>query len=111
LPKPGKHEVLIYKDRLGRQPYVEWLETLDWKIQERILARVARLGHGQFGDHKALGANLFELRLFFGPGYRVYFGEHHGNLVILLAGGDKSTQKGDIRTAKKQWETYQQDHP
>ena len=66
--------------------------------------------NGQFGDCKAIDRSLYELRLFFGPGYRVYFGEHDGKTVLLLAGGDKSTQSKDIKKAKEYWETYLEDH-
>jgi putative addiction module killer protein len=53
---------------------------------------------------------LYELRLFFGPGYRVYFGEHDGQTVLILAGGDKSTQSKDIKKARQYWKTYLEDH-
>jgi putative addiction module killer protein len=58
-------------------------------MQARVLARVARMKKGQFGDCKAIDRSLYELRLFFGPGYRVYFGEHDGKTVLILAGGDR----------------------
>ena len=67
--------------------------------------------NGQFGDCKAIDRSLYELRLFFGPGYRVYFGEHGGKTVLILAGGDKSTQSKDIKKAKDYWKTYLEDHP
>lgn len=67
--------------------------------------------NGQFGDCKAIDRSLFELRLFFGPGYRVYFGQHGGKTVLILAGGDKSTQSKDIKKAKEYWKTYLEDHP
>ena len=108
--KPGNYEVLVYRDRSGESPYREWLESLDWKTQDRIVLRVARLKWGQFGDFKALDGGLYELRLFFGPGYRVYFGEHGGKMVLLLSGGDKSTQKQDIKTAKEFWKHYLEDN-
>lgn len=107
---PGKYDVLVFKNRLGNQPYVDWLDSLDWKTQERILQRVGRLSRGQFGDFKSIDKGLYELRLFFGPGYRVYFGEYNGRRIIILAGGDKSTQKQDIRLAKESWQIYLEDH-
>jgi putative addiction module killer protein len=69
-----------------------------------------RLSQGQFGDVKALGADLYELRLFFGPGYRVYFGEHRGRVILILHGGDKSSQKRDINKAREFWNIYLEDH-
>ena len=108
--KPGQYEVLIFRSRSDDSPYLEWLDTLGWKMQGRILARVARMKNGQFGDCKAIDRSLYELRLFFGPGYRVYFGEHDGKTVLLLAGGDKSTQSKDIKKAKEYWKTYLEDH-
>ena len=63
-----------------------------------------------FGDVKALGADLYELRLFFGPGYRVYFGEHRGRLILILHGGDKSSQTRDIKKARDYWKNYMEDH-
>jgi len=110
LLKPDQYEVLIFRSRSDDSPYLEWLDTLDWKMQGRILARVARMKNGQFGDYKAIDRSLYELRLFFGPGYRVYFGEHDGKTVLLLAGGDKSTQSKDIKKAKEYWKTYLEDH-
>ena len=109
--KPGNYEVFVYRDRSGESPYFEWLGALDWKTRERILSRVARLKWGQFGAFKALDDGVYELRLFFGPGYRVYFGEHRGTVILLLSGGDKSTQKKDIKTATQYWKSYLEDHP
>lgn len=108
--KPGNYELLVFRDRSGHTPYTEWLDELDWKSQERILARVSRLKRGQFGDFKPLEGGLYELRLFFGPGYRVYFGEHRGKLVIILSGGDKNSQKRDIKEAKGYWKIYLEDN-
>lgn len=108
--KPGNYEVIVFEDRSGNCPYLEWLETLDWKTQERILARVARMQRGHFGDCKAVSRGLYELRLFFGPGYRIYFGEHTGRVILILSGGDKSSQRKDINRAEVYWRTYLEDH-
>jgi putative addiction module killer protein len=108
--KPKKYEVLVFRDRSGKSPYLEWLDTLDWKTQERILNRVARTKHGQFGDFKSLDAGLYEMRLFFGSGYRIYFGEHRGKVILILTGGDKATQRKDIAKAKDYWNIYLEDH-
>jgi len=108
--KPGNYDLIAFSDRSGASPYMEWLASLDRKTRERLLSRVGRLKWGQFGDFRALDGGLYELRLFFGPGYRVYFGEHRGTMILLLTGGDKSTQKEDIKTAKKFWRIYLEDN-
>jgi len=78
-----------------------WLKKLrDREGQLRIRKRLVRLADGHFGDCKPVGAGVHELRLFFGPGYRVYFMEHGGIVILLLAGGDKDSQADDIVRAK-----------
>ena len=102
--------VVAYADENGNEPYTEWLASLkDEKTKERIRVRVRRLEDGLYGDCEPIGEGLSELRLFFGAGYRVYFGEEDGNIVILLCGGDKSSQKRDIKTAKAYWQEHK-DH-
>ena len=71
----------------------------DIRARARILVRVERLAAGNPGDVRPIGEGVSELRIHYGPGYRVYFTKHGREIVILLAGGDKSTQAGDIRTA------------
>ena len=80
--------------------YEVWIDNLwDSQGRSRILVRVERLAAGNPGDVKAVGEGVSELRIDFGPGYRVYFTKHEQRIVILLAGGDKSTQTADIKTA------------
>lgn len=109
--KPGSYEVEIFRTLSDECPFEDWLDSLDRTMRQRILARVARMKHGQFGDCKAIDRSLYELRLFFGPGYRVYFGEHRGCAILILAGGDKSTQNKDIKKAKDYWKTYLENQP
>ena len=85
----------------GRSPYRTWLDGLDRSARARVQARVLRFESGNFGDHKSLGAGLWEARLFFGPGYRVYFGRHGPAVVLLIAGGDKGSQARDILRARR----------
>lgn len=102
--------VLVYEDENGKEPFSEWFKSLrDIQGKARIEARIRRLSDGLFGDCEPVGEGVRELRMFFGPGYRVYFGEEGDNIVILLCGGDKRTQKQDIKTAKGYWKEYQ-DH-
>jgi putative addiction module killer protein len=78
-----------------------WLDILrDRKAQARIIARIVSAQHGNFGDCKALGEGVSEMRIDFGPGYRVYFMRRGETVYLLLVGGDKSTQTRDVRRAK-----------
>lgn len=101
--------VVAYVDANGHEPYSDWLENLkDQKAKEIVRVRIRRLESGLYGDCESVGDGVFELRIFFGPGYRVYFGEDEGQLVILLCGGDKGSQKRDIRAAKGYWKEYKE---
>jgi putative addiction module killer protein len=85
----------------GRNPFREWLSALDVATRARIQARILRFETGNLGDHKTVGAGVFEARVMFGPGYRIYFGRQGRDLVVLLLGGDKSSQARDIRRAQE----------
>ncbi|BBL60845.1 type II toxin-antitoxin system RelE/ParE family toxin [Methylomonas koyamae] len=81
--------------------YARWLDDLrDIRARARVLARVERLVAGNPGDVKSVGEGVLEMRIDYGPGYRVYFTQRGNEIVILLAGGDKSTQDADIKTAQ-----------
>lgn len=100
-------QVIVYADQEGHEPFTEWLQALrDIQGRQRILVRIGRLEQGNYGDSAPVGDGVSELRLFFGPGYRVYFGEDGKTVVVLLCGGDKSTQKRDIAQAKVYWKEY-----
>jgi putative addiction module killer protein len=90
----------------GRSFFREWLDTLDISVRARIQARVLRFETGNLGDHKAVGGGVWEARLMFGPGYRIYFGKEGYTVILLLLGGDKSSQVSDIRGARKLWREY-----
>ncbi len=80
--------------------YRDWINSLkDRAGRARIQVRVDRLAHGNPGQHRNLAGGIAELKIDFGPGYRIYYTERGGELIILLAGGDKSTQQQDIKTA------------
>jgi putative addiction module killer protein len=91
----------VYADANGRQPLIEWLGSFkDVDIRARIRNRLSKLEKGHFGDCESVGEGVFELRFFFGPGYRVYFTKMEER-IILLWGGDKKTQRRDIIRAKQ----------
>ncbi len=100
-------EILEYIDQRGRVPFRRWLERLkDRKAAAIIDSRLTRVRMGNLGKSKSVGQGVKELKIDFGPGYRVYFGEDSGRLVVLLIGGDKKTQVEDIKLAQEYWADY-----
>jgi putative addiction module killer protein len=95
-----------YIDDGGRWPFRVWLSTLDTVTRARIQARILRFESGNLGDHKDVGGGVWEARLPFGPGYRVYFGKSGRAIILLLLGGDKGSQAKDIKRAKDFWARY-----
>ena len=93
---------------LTTQVFDQWLRKLkDRQARLRIVERIDRLAHGNAGDTKPVGQGVWELRLTYGPGYRVYYLQDGGNLVLLLCGGDKSTQQADIERAHRLADEWQ----
>ena len=81
-------ELKFYRTPNGRQPFTEWFESIrDMKTQTRIRRQLTRLEVGNFGDCQSVGGGVFELRIHFGPGYRIYFGEVSNTVLLLLCGG------------------------
>jgi putative addiction module killer protein len=104
-----ERDVRIYRTADRRTPFLEWLDGLrDERARQKVQARIAPLRLGNPGHTRSVGGGVMELKIDFGPGYRVYFGQDGPTIVILLCGGDKSTQKTDIRNAKGYWARYQQ---
>lgn len=105
--KPQRVE--MFETVEGKCPFKAWLRDLrDQRARQAIRARIARVRLGNFGDSTPVGDGVIELRIHYGPGYRVYLGRDGDALVILLVGGDKSTQERDILTAKDYWKAYQE---
>lgn len=101
-------EVCQYIDRLGRNAFGLWFDGLDGRTQARIAVVLDRVERGNLGSAKSVGAGVQELRLDFGPGYRIYFGRDGDRLVILLSGGAKKRQQADIALAQALWKEYKQ---
>ena len=100
-------ELREYQTAEGKAPFRDWLSSLrDVHTRARIITRLKRLAYGHFGDCLFAGGGVFELRIHFGPGYRVYFGEDKGTVIILLCAGDKHSQSRDIEKAKRYWDDY-----
>ena len=78
----------------------------DAKTRAKIDVRLGRLRLGNFGDTKSVSKGVYELRIHFGPGYRIYYGQEGTKIIILLCGGDKNSQKKDIKKAILFWEEY-----
>ena len=103
-------QLRIYKLSESRIPYLEWLRSLrDQRARQKIQVRILRIRLGNFGETRSVGSGVQELKIDYGPGYRVYFGQDGDYLVILLCGGDKSTQDEDIKEAKQYWTSYKRE--
>ena len=99
----------FYETLNGHKPFTRWfLSIRDRRVRERIQARLTSVRAGNFGDRKSVGDGVWELRLAFGPGYRIYYGEAGNTIVLILCGGDKSSQKRDIERAKNYWKEYKE---
>ena len=102
-------DVREYLTADGGNPYREWLDTLDVTPRARIQARVLRFSTGNLGDNKSVGGGVWEARVMFGPGYRISFGKDGAQVVLLLLGGDTSSQTADVARAQESWKGYQED--
>jgi len=100
-------EILHYLTASGDDPYQLWLDALkDVKARVAIQRRVDRVEHGNFGDHKFCQDGVWELRIDFGPGYRVYYAQERKSVVLLLCGGSERNQSADIKDAVRYWHDY-----
>lgn len=99
-------DVREYNDRAGRSPYAAWFDRLNAQAAAKVATALTRLAAGNFSNVKGVGSGIFECRIDFGPGYRVYFGKDGERLVILLGGGTKKRQQQDIREALSHWQDY-----
>jgi putative addiction module killer protein len=100
-------DLTVYQQAPGQRPFDKWFEALrDKQTQFRIARRLRNVQNGTLGDWKPVGEGVIELRIDAGAGYRIYCGRHEDTLVVLLCGGDKSTQSKDIERAKEFWKDW-----
>jgi len=101
-------EVREYVDDSGKSPFADWLDELNAPAAAKVTIAINRISRGNFSNVKSVGSGVFEYRLNFGPGYRIYFGKNGEQLIILLGGGTKKRQQQDIQTAIVLWKEYKQ---
>lgn len=97
-----------FLDRDGSIPFAKWFGTLDAIAAAKVTTAIRRLELGNLSNVKGVGAGVFEYRIDFGPGYRVYFGKDGDAIVIVLGGGTKKRQDRDITTAHDRWKDYKE---
>jgi putative addiction module killer protein len=95
-------------DEAGRSPYAAWFDDLNAAAAAKVTTAVVRLSHGNFSKVEGAGSGVFEYKLDFGPGYRIYFGKDGERLILLLGGGSKKRQQKDIQNAIARWQDYRQ---
>ncbi len=95
-----------YRDRGDHSPFREWFDGLNSEAARKVTRALYRVGLGNFSNTKGVGAGVYECRINFGPGYRVYFGKEGEEAVVLLGGGTKQRQQNDIRRALDRWQDY-----
>ncbi len=101
-------DIREYLDRDEHNHFREWRSKLNPEARRKVTTALYRVGLGNFSNTKSVGAGVYECRINFGPGYRVYFGKDGERIVILLGGGTKQRQQNDIRLAVDRWEDYKQ---
>ncbi|MAF83051.1 MAG: type II toxin-antitoxin system RelE/ParE family toxin [Gammaproteobacteria bacterium] len=99
-------ELLEYLDERGRSPFRRWFDRLNREAAAEVGLALVRLSRGYRSKQKFLGAGIFEYKIDFGSGYRIYFGRDGDELIILLGGGTKKRQSGDILKARARWKDY-----
>ena len=99
-------EIREYVDAGDRNSYARWFDRLNAQAAAKVATALVRMEQGNLSNVKGIGAGVFECRLDFGPGYRVYFGKDGDTLIILLGGGTKKRQSGDVAAARSLWREY-----
>ena len=100
------NELRAYVDAAGKEVFANWFQSLDSTAAAKVAVALTRMEHGNFSNVEGVGRGLYEYKIHFGPGYRVYFGKDGKALIILLGGGTKKRQARDIRAAQESWAEY-----
>jgi putative addiction module killer protein len=100
------YRLLEYRDIADRQPFGQWFDSLDPQAAAKVNVALTRLANGNISNVKGIGGGVLDVRVDFGPGYRIYFGFDGRELVILLGGGSKRRQQQDIEAAIVKWADY-----
>lgn len=98
--------ILEYTDAGGNSPFQTWFDDLDSRASAKVVVALTRIEQGNLSNVKAIGHGVLEYKVDFGPGYRIYFGRIGNDLIILLGGGTKNRQQGDITAALSRWQDY-----
>lgn len=101
-------DVREYLDKSGHSPFAGWSDRLNREAAAKVATALARIQQGNFSNAKGVGSGVFEYKIDFGPGYRIYFGKDGEQVVILVGGGTKKRQQEDIAVALARWQDYQQ---
>ncbi len=99
-------DLLEYLDGNGASPFAAWFESLEPMAAAKVAITQIRLSNGNFSSVKGVGSGVFESRIDYGPGYRIYFGKDGDKVIILLGGGTKKRQQNDIEAAHERWRDY-----
>ena len=100
------NQIKEYVDDSGRSPFGEWFEQLNPQAATKVATAIYRLEQGNSSNSKSLGGGVYEIKINFGPGYRVYYGWDGRTIVILIAGGTKKGQSTDVKKAKGNWSLF-----
>ena len=99
-----ERSIEYYKTPGGKEPAKDWMSSVKDNLTQAILyKRIRQAGLGQFGKTRSLGSGVHEMKIDYGPGYRIYFGIHGDEIIIILMAGSKRTQQSDIEKAKTYW--------
>jgi putative addiction module killer protein len=101
-------EILEYLEESGHSPFAAWSDGLNREAAAKVATALARIQQGNWSKVKGVGSGVYEYRIDYGPGYRIYFGKDGELLVILVGGGTKKRQQGDVQKALERWDDYKQ---